>query len=67
MTYEDILFQISDGVAHITINRPQLMNAFRGRTCEELIHAFNRAGWDKAVGVIVLGEGSKPTLLFSCI
>jgi 2-ketocyclohexanecarboxyl-CoA hydrolase len=55
MTYEDILFQISDGIAYITINRPQVMNAFRGRTCEELIDAFNRAGWDKSVGVIVLG------------
>ena len=55
MTYEDILFQISDGVSHITINRPKVMNAFRGRTCEELIDAFNRAGWDKSVGVIVLG------------
>ncbi len=31
------------------------MNAFRGKTCEELIHAFNRAGWDKSIGVIVLG------------
>jgi 2-ketocyclohexanecarboxyl-CoA hydrolase len=36
------------------------MNAFRGRTCEELIDAFNRAGWDKSVGVIVLcGAGDK--------
>jgi len=55
MTYEDILFDIRDGVAHITINRPEKMNAFRGQTCEELIHAFNRAGWDRSVGVIVLG------------
>jgi 2-ketocyclohexanecarboxyl-CoA hydrolase len=31
------------------------MNAFRGQTCEELIHAFNAAGWDKSIGVIVLG------------
>jgi 2-ketocyclohexanecarboxyl-CoA hydrolase len=60
MTYEDVLFRISDGIAFITINRPQVMNAFRGRTCEELIHAFNRAGWDKSVGVIVLsGAGDK--------
>jgi 2-ketocyclohexanecarboxyl-CoA hydrolase len=29
------------------------MNAFRGRTCEELIHAFNEAGWDRSIGVIV--------------
>ena len=55
MTYTDILFDIADGVARITINRPQVMNAFRGQTCEELIHAFNRAGWDKSVGVIVFG------------
>jgi 2-ketocyclohexanecarboxyl-CoA hydrolase len=55
MTYEDILYDERDGVAHITINRPQVLNAFRGQTCEELIHAFNRAGWDKSIGVIVLG------------
>jgi 2-ketocyclohexanecarboxyl-CoA hydrolase len=55
MTYEDILFDSKDGIARITINRPSKMNAFRGQTCEELIHAFNRAGWDKSVGVIVLG------------
>jgi 2-ketocyclohexanecarboxyl-CoA hydrolase len=36
------------------------MNAFRGKTCEELIHAFNRAGWDNAIGVIVLtGAGDR--------
>ena len=60
MSYEDILFENKDGVARITINRPSVMNAFRGRTCEELIDAFNRAGWDKSVGVIVLaGSGDK--------
>lgn len=60
MTYEDILYTVSDGVATIAINRPQVLNAFRGRTCEELIHAFNRAGWDNSVGVIVLtGTGDR--------
>jgi 2-ketocyclohexanecarboxyl-CoA hydrolase len=60
MTYEDILYGVKDGVATITINRPEKMNAFRGKTCEELIHAFNRAGWDKTIGVIVLtGAGEK--------
>ncbi len=54
MTYQDILFEAQDGVATITINRPQVMNAFRGQTREELIHALNRAGWDKPIGVIVL-------------
>lgn len=60
MTYEDILYTVSDGVATIAINRPQVLNAFRGRTCEELIHAFNRAGWNNSVGVIVLtGTGDR--------
>jgi 2-ketocyclohexanecarboxyl-CoA hydrolase len=55
MQYEDILYRVEKGAAYITINRPQVMNAFRGKTCEELIHAFNTAGWDKSIGVIVLG------------
>ena len=60
MQYEDILYDAADGVARITIDRQNVMNAFRGRTCEELIHALNRAGWDKAIGVIVLaGAGDK--------
>ena len=60
MTYEDILYDVSNGVATITINRPDKYNAFRGKTCEELIHAFNRAGWDRKIGVIVLaGAGDK--------
>lgn len=55
MSYEDILFDVRDGVARITINRPQVHNAFRGKTCEELIDALQKAGWDRSVGVIVLG------------
>jgi 2-ketocyclohexanecarboxyl-CoA hydrolase len=42
------------------INRPQVMNAFRGQTCDEPIHAFHRAGYDHEVGVIVLaGAGQR--------
>lgn len=60
MQYEDILYTVADGVATIAINRPKVMNAFRGQTCEELIHAFNKAGWDKSIGVIVLtGTGDR--------
>ena len=55
MTYEDLIYDERGGAAHITINRPKVMNAFRGKTCEELIHAFQKAGWDKDIGVIVLG------------
>jgi 2-ketocyclohexanecarboxyl-CoA hydrolase len=58
--YSDILYDAGDGVARITINRPEKLNAFRGATCEELIDAFNRAGWDDAIGVIVLtGAGDR--------
>lgn len=55
MAYEDIWLEKKDGVARITINRPKVMNAFRGQTTEELIDAFSDAGWDKSIGVIVLG------------
>jgi len=59
-TYRDILFEIRDGVARITINRPEKYNAFTPQTCEELIDAFRRAGWDKSVAVIVLtGAGDR--------
>jgi len=60
MDYQDILFERTDGVARITINRPDVMNAFRGQTCEELIHAFNKAGWDTDISVIVFaGAGDR--------
>lgn len=58
--FTDLLYEASEGIARITINRPEKYNAFRGQTCEELITAFNRAGWDRSVGVIVLtGAGDK--------
>ena len=60
MDYEDILFDVRDGAARITINRPDKMNAFRGQTCEELIHALNKAGYEDETGVIVLaGAGDR--------
>ncbi len=59
-SYEDILFEIRDHVATITLNRPKVYNAFRGRTCDELIRAFGQAGYDRDIGVIVLtGAGEK--------
>ncbi len=60
MDYVDILYEVENGAATITINRPEVMNAFRVQTVEEMIHAFTRAGADPAVGVIVLtGAGSR--------
>lgn len=58
--YEDILYDARNAIAKITINRPEKYNAFRGKTCDELIRALNSAGWDKSIGVIVLtGAGDK--------
>jgi 2-ketocyclohexanecarboxyl-CoA hydrolase len=60
VSYHDILYIETDGVATITINRPEVYNAFRGKTCDELIDAFGRAGWSASIGVIVLaGAGDK--------
>ncbi|BDB27761.1 2-ketocyclohexanecarboxyl-CoA hydrolase [Cupriavidus sp. P-10] len=60
MQYEDIRYEVRNGAAWIIINRPEKMNAFRGRTCDELIHAINRAGYDREIGAIVLaGAGEK--------
>ena len=54
MSYDDIRFEKStDGIAKITICRPELRNAFRPRTLFELIDAFSRAREDPAVGVIL--------------
>ncbi len=55
MEFEDLIYEERDHVAHITINRPKVYNAFRYRTVEELIKAFNLAGWNRDIGVIVLG------------
>jgi 2-ketocyclohexanecarboxyl-CoA hydrolase len=60
MTYEDILYQVDDGIARIVINRPQVMNAFRAQTLEEMLAALHQAGWDKSVAAIVLtGAGDR--------
>jgi len=60
MDYQDILYGEAGGVARITINREKVLNAFRAQTCEEMIHALQRAGWDKSIGVIVLtGAGDR--------
>ncbi|MBM3676870.1 MAG: 1,4-dihydroxy-2-naphthoyl-CoA synthase [Actinobacteria bacterium] len=58
--YGDITFERDECVAVITINRPDRMNAFRGQTVDELIHAFTAAWADKAVAAVVLtGAGDR--------
>src|SRR3954465_14161809 len=56
--YEDIRYETSDGIAKVTIDRPELRNAFRPRTLIEISDALERAREDTDIGVIVLtGEG----------
>jgi naphthoate synthase len=56
--YGDIRCETADGIAKITICRPEVRNAFRPRTLYEMSHAFDVARDDPSVGVIILtGEG----------
>jgi naphthoate synthase len=56
----DIKYQMGDGIAKITINRPQVRNAFRPQTIIELIEAFDLARDNEEVGVIIFtGEGTE--------
>ena len=56
--FEDILYEKREGVAHITINRPKLYNAFRATTCEEIISALKDADHDKAVCDLAIAKRS---------
>ena len=60
LTLSDILYEKEDGIATITINRPQVYNAFRGKTIQELIWAFRNAWDDNRIGAVILtGAGEK--------
>ena len=60
MTYTDILYEKNGGIATITMNRPQVRNAFRPLTVDEMIAAFQDAWEDDDVGVVILtGAGDK--------
>jgi naphthoate synthase len=57
-SYRDIRYETAEGIAKITICRPEVRNAFRPQTLFELSDAFDRARNDTGVGVILLtGEG----------
>ncbi|MGA8927446.1 MAG: 1,4-dihydroxy-2-naphthoyl-CoA synthase [Solirubrobacterales bacterium] len=58
--YEDILYERGDAIAKITINRPEVRNAFRPPTLAELRHAFKRARDDTGVAAIIFtGAGTE--------
>ena len=58
--FGDIKYEVAEGIAKITINRPEVRNAFRPQTLFELEEAFSFARDDESVGVIILtGEGTE--------
>lgn len=60
MTYQDIRYDVVDGAATITIDRPDVLNAFRAQTVSELIEAFQAAWDDGEVGAVVFtGSGER--------
>jgi len=59
MSYDDILYEIEDGIATITLNRPQVMNALSPSLEGEMHRAFDEADLDRNVRVIILtGAGA---------
>lgn len=52
--FDDLLYEVSAGVATITLNRPDKLNALREQSFEELADALRRAGADERAGVVVL-------------
>jgi len=58
--YQDILYDTWDGIAKITINRPEVRNAFRPATVSEMAKAFEAARDDPKIGVVILtGAGTE--------
>jgi len=60
MKFEDIIYEKKNGIARVTINRPEKLNAFRTETLIELVKAFEDIGIDRTIGVAVLrGAGNR--------
>ncbi|MYA21231.1 MAG: 1,4-dihydroxy-2-naphthoyl-CoA synthase [Chloroflexi bacterium] len=58
--YTDIIYETSNGIAKITINRPEVHNAFRPQTVDEMLDAFVRAHHDASIGVVLFtGAGTR--------
>jgi 2-ketocyclohexanecarboxyl-CoA hydrolase len=59
-TEGDVLYEARDGVATVTLNRPQAMNAIRVGMYEQIVEALREAAWNREVGAIVLtGAGER--------
>ncbi|GAB4516773.1 MAG: 1,4-dihydroxy-2-naphthoyl-CoA synthase [Anaerolineae bacterium] len=59
--YEDITYHKAEGMARIAFNRPEVRNAFRPKTIDEMTEAFKDAWMDSSIGVVLLtGNGPSP-------
>ena len=60
MKFDDIIYEASGGVATITINRPKVLNAFTGKTVNEMVEAFMGAWGDREIRAVILtGTGDR--------
>src|ERR1700752_4768610 len=58
--YDDILYEVKDQVAWVTINRPRVLNAFREQSLDELIDALKSTREDPSIAcAVVTGAGDK--------
>ncbi|MGY8737592.1 MAG: enoyl-CoA hydratase-related protein, partial [bacterium] len=59
MEYQDILFDLDDGIATITMNRPEKLNAYTTDMGEEVTHAFRETQRDPEVRAVILTGAGK--------
>ena len=54
MSYDTIIYEVEDGILTLTLNRPEILNAFNREMLSEMLDAFDRADADDAVRVIIV-------------
>jgi enoyl-CoA hydratase len=59
MTFENLLYSIKDGICHIQLNRPEVLNALSPKLVVELKHAFDIASKDASAGIIILSGAGR--------
>lgn len=68
MAYEEIIYEVSEQIATITLNRPDKLNSFTNRMLKEIIAAFDESDADDNVrAVIVTGSGRAFVLVQTCL
>ena len=58
--YQDIIYEKAEGIAKVTINRPEVRNAFTPVTVQEMYNAFSDAREDQNIGVVLLTGAGPP-------